>query len=124
MSALTPPVSLGVGLATAALVYATYNHALPSAADIRVAKPGDTDVNASRTMAAWTSAGVVAAVSLMSKDPSVFVIGGAAVVALDWWGRYNNEVNPTLGKVPGSTTGTAPAATSPATSDAYSYDQA
>lgn len=99
---LKPEVSLGVGLATAALVYATYNGALPSVADVRVAKPGNPDVDASRKLAAWTSAGIVGAVSLMAKDPTVFVIGGAMVIALDWWHRHANQVNPLISAVAGT----------------------
>lgn len=121
---LKPEVSLGVGLATAALVYATFNAALPSVADVRSAKAQDQDINASRNMAAWTSAGIVAAVSLVAKDPTVFVVGGAMVIALDWWHRHADQVNPTLGRVPGGTGSTvAPAAAGLGASDILSYDQ-
>jgi alpha-beta hydrolase superfamily lysophospholipase len=120
---LKPEVSLGVGLATAAIVFATYNGALPSVADVRVAKPNDSHINSSRNLAAWTSAAVVGAVSLMAKDPTIFVVGGSMVIALDWWHRYANQVNPTIGAVPGKSAMTAPTATGPATSDVYSYDQ-
>lgn len=96
--ALKPETSLIVGLSVAALVYAVYSNATPSITEIRAAKPGDTDVDASRKMAAWTSAGVVAGVSLISKDPTVFILGGSMVIALDWWHRHANEVNPLSGK--------------------------
>lgn len=118
---LKPEVSLGVGLATAALVYSTYNGALPSVADVRVAKPQNADVNAARRLAAWTSAGVVGAVSLMAKDPTVFVIGGAMVIALDWWHRYADAVNPTIGKVAGSI-GLTPTAAQAGAGDLTSAD--
>lgn len=91
---LKPEVSLGVALATGAVVFATYQHALPSVADVRTAKPMDSDINGARKMAAWTSAGLVAGISLISKDPTVFVVGGAIVVALDWWYRHADTVNP------------------------------
>lgn len=96
--ALKPEVSISVGLATAALVYSVYSNATPSITEIRAAKPNDSDVEASRKLAAWTSAGVVAAVSLISKDPTVFILGGAMVVAVDWWHRHANAVNPMVGK--------------------------
>lgn len=118
---LKPEVSLGVGLATAALVYATYNGALPSVADVRVAKPNNPDVGAARRLAAWTSAGVVGAVSLMAKDPTVFVIGGAMVIALDWWHRYSDQVNPMIGKVAGSI-GVTPTAAQTGAGDVSSAD--
>jgi hypothetical protein len=99
---LKPEVSLTVGLATATIVYATYNHALPSVADVRVAKPTDPDIGSSRKLAAWTSAAIVASVSLMAKDPTVFVVGGTMVIALDWWYRYADEVDPLLKRAAGS----------------------
>jgi hypothetical protein len=118
---LKPEASLSVGLATAALVYATYNGALPSVADVRVAKPNNADVNSSRRLAAFTSAGVVGAVSLMAKDPTVFVIGGAMVIALDWWHRYADQVNPAIGKVAGAI-GVTPTAAQAGAGDYSSAD--
>jgi hypothetical protein len=92
--ALKPEVSLSVGLSTAALVYAVYSNATPPIADIRVAKPNDVDIESSRKLAAWTSAGVVGGISLIAKDPTVFILGGTMVVILDWWHRHANMVNP------------------------------
>lgn len=96
--ALKPEVSIGVGLATAGLVYAIYSNATPNLADIRTAQPDDQDVEATRKLAAWSAVGVVSAVSLISKDPTVFILGGGMVVLLDWWHRHGNAVDPTSGK--------------------------
>ena len=98
MSLLKPEVSLGVGLATATLVYAIHSQATPSIADIRVAQPGDGNIDASRKAASWTAAAVVSAISLMAKDATVFVVGGSMVIAMDWWTRHANMVNPMTGK--------------------------
>jgi hypothetical protein len=95
--ALKREVSLGVGLATAALVWGVYNTALPSVADVRVGEPQDRDIAASERTATWTSAAAVAGVSLLAKDPTVFIIGGAMVVTLAWWHRHANHFNPSLG---------------------------
>lgn len=94
--ALKPEASIMTGLAVAALVGAIYSKALPTMADLRVGAPGDTDANASRTTAAWSSAGAVAAVSLIAKDRTVFVLGAAMIVAVDWWTRHSNEHNPAM----------------------------
>src|SRR5689334_22659175 len=99
---LKPEVSLGVGLATAAMVYAAYSHAMPNVADVRVAKPNNPDINASRRLAAWTSAGLVSAVSLIARDPTVFVLGGSMVIALDWWHRHADQVQPGLSRAAGT----------------------
>ena len=94
---LKPEASITVGLATAALVYGIYSNALPSVTDIRVADQGDPDVASAERAASWTAAAAVAGVSLIAKDPTVFIIGGSMVVALAWFHRHANEVNPLTG---------------------------
>jgi len=95
--ALKREVSLGVGLATAALVWGTYQTALPSVTDVRVGEPGDRHIAATERTATWTSAAIVAGISLISKDPTVFVLGGSMIVVLAWWHRHANQTNPMVG---------------------------
>jgi hypothetical protein len=106
---LKPEVSLSVGLATAALVYGIYSNATPPITDIRASRPGDATIDASRKFATWTSAAVVAGISLVAKDPTIFILGGSMVVALDWATRHGNLVSPMTGKaaVPSSPAGLA-----------------
>ena len=120
---LKPEVSIPVGLATAALVYSVYANATPSITEIRAAKPNDADVAASRKLAAWTSAGIVGGVSLIAKDPTIFIIGGTMVVVLDWWHRHANLVNPLVGKasVMESSSGTLPVETQATDESQYGY---
>lgn len=122
--ALKPEVSISVGLATAALVYSVYANATPSITEIRAAKPGDSDVEASRKLAAWTSAGVVAGVALVAKDPTVFILGGSMVVVIDWWHRHANLVNPAVGKATAmmNMDGNLPVATQQNDAPSYGYD--
>ncbi len=94
---LKPEISLTVGLATAALVYGIYSNALPTVADIRVGQEADPDVESAEQLATWTAAAAVSAVSLIAKDPNVFVIGGSMVVVMAWWHRHANHVNPLTG---------------------------
>lgn len=100
---LKPEVSITTGLAVGALVWTIYNRALPADVDMRVAAPNDADIESSRKKAAYTAAGVVAGVSLIAKDATVFILGGMMVVAVDWWARHANAVNPELGRafIPG-----------------------
>jgi hypothetical protein len=93
-----PEISIGLGLAVATLTYAIYNRA-PNAADTRVSKPGDETLEAVRKQNAWMAAGTVAGVSLIAKDPTIFIIGGVSVVVLDWSTRVNNWTNPLSGRV-------------------------
>lgn len=99
--ALSREVSLGVGLATAALVWGVYNSALPSVAEARVASAHDSNLAATERAAAWTAAAAVAGISLLSKDPTVFVLGGGMIVALSWWHRHANHFDDTIGAVAG-----------------------
>lgn len=114
--------SVVASLATAALVYGIYQNATPSVTDIRVGKPGDKDIAASRKMAAWTCAAIVGGVSLIAKDGTIFVVGGSMIVALDWWTRHANEVNPTSGKA--TSMATIPVQTESSDASAYGYDDA
>lgn len=96
--ALKPEVSLSVALATGTLVYAIYSNATPTLADIRTVDQYNGDMAASRKGATWTAAAAVAGISLVSKDPGPFVVGGAMVIALDWFHRHADAVNPLTGK--------------------------
>lgn len=98
MSLLKPGESVGVGLATATLVYAIHTNATPTAADIRSLDRANKDVDKSERVATWTSAALVSAISLLVKDPTIFVIGGLSVIAMAWWTRYDNQVDPVSGR--------------------------
>ena len=94
---LKPDVSITVALATGALVYGIYSNALPPIVDIRTAAPNHPDVASSEKGAAWTAAAVVAGVSLMARDMTVFIVGGGMIIALSWWHNHANMVNPEFG---------------------------
>ncbi len=94
-----PEVSLGLGLATATVAYTIYNRGLPASADQRVGAPGDDHLEAARKQSVWLAAATVAGISLIAKDPTIFVIGGLSVVALDWTTRVNNWTNPLSGRI-------------------------
>lgn len=102
--------SLGMGLATGVVVFAIYSHAMPSMVDHRVGDANDPDAGSSERTARWLSAGTVAAISLIAKDPTVFVIGGAMVCALSLWHRFNNMHDPVSGSItaPNGAMGGAP----------------
>lgn len=93
-----PEVSLGMGLATAALVWGIYNSALPSLAEARVTDQNDRDLAAAERTATWTAAAVVAGVSIIAHDATVFVLGGAMVISLAWMHRHANQVHPEMGR--------------------------
>lgn len=99
MARLLPPqASLGVGLAVAAVVYTIYNKALPPIADMRVADSQNRDLAASEKGATYAAIGTVAGISLIARDPDIFIIGGLTTIGLAWWHRHANMVNPATGK--------------------------
>lgn len=85
--------SVIAGIAVGTLVYGMYNMALPSVADARSLESNNVDLAAAEKTAEWTSAAVVAGVSLIARDPTIFVIGGTIMVALSWIHRHANAVN-------------------------------
>ncbi len=96
--ALKPESSLIGGLALASVVYGVYSQATPTIAAIRVAKANDPDIASARKLAAWSTAGVVGAVSLIAQDKTMFIMGAGMIVLLDWWHRHANLVDPTTSR--------------------------
>lgn len=95
--ALGREASLGLGLASAALVWGVYNVALPTVADVRVGDPEDSDAASAERVATWASAAAVAGVSLIAKDATIFIIGGSMVVLMSIWYRHSNFFNVSAG---------------------------
>jgi hypothetical protein len=89
--------SVSIGLGTAAAVWTIYNTSLPSIADVRSLEKQNIDIVKAERTAAWMSALLVTGVALITSDPTVFVIGGAAMVAFAWWYRHADQVDPLSG---------------------------
>lgn len=98
-SILKPDTSVMVGVSTAALVGFTYNYGVPNVATISATKAQDHNVESGRRKAAWTSAAVVAIIALMTRDKTVFVLGGMTIIALDLHARLGNATDPRTGKL-------------------------
>lgn len=96
-SILKPKESVAMGIATGIVVYAVYDHSLPDTATIHATDARDINIEASRKKAAWTSAGVLAAITLMTKDTNVLVLGAVVLFALDMHTRHANASNPDTG---------------------------
>lgn len=90
---LKPEVSLGLAAAVATVVYAVHQNATPSIADIRSLDKNNSDVQSAERAASWTSAGIVAGISLLAKDATIFIVGGAMVIAMAWTTRHADQVD-------------------------------
>ncbi len=121
--ALKPDVSIGVALATATVVYGVHQNMTPSVADIRSLDKGNSDVQAAEKAATWISAALVAGISLLAKDPTIFVVGGTMVVVMSWTTKHADQVDTVTKRAstvmdPRKQVGSTPADT--ATADAQS----
>lgn len=96
--ALKPEYNIMAGLAVMTMVYAVHSNATPPQADIRALPAGMPDIDKSERTATWTSAGLVAGVSLLAHSPAIFMMGSAAVVGLALWTRHSNYVDSGSGK--------------------------
>jgi hypothetical protein len=112
--ALKAETSLTVGLATAAVVWAVYQANMPTTADVRASAPNSNILDSQRMRSTWIAAGVVGLISLISHDPTVFVVGGAMVVALDFTHREANATSPSTNQLVAASQGstTAPVGSS------------
>lgn len=101
---LRPEVSIPVAAGVAGMVLAIHTNATPSVVDVRGSLPGtvpNSDVNRARRQATWLSIGLVSGISLLAKDATILIVGGAMAVGLDWWTRYSNAVWPAAGRILG-----------------------
>lgn len=121
--ALKPEFSIMGGLAVMTIVYAVHSNATPPQADIRSLPQGTPDIDRAERTASWVSAGVVSAVSLIAKDPNIFLMGSVAIVGMAWWTRHSNQVVGTAGKFlsPAETSAAGSANTGPEVAEIESY---
>jgi hypothetical protein len=98
---LKPDAEISIALATSVMAYGAYQFALPSVADIRSLEPNNKDIQSSERVAAWTAAGIVSVIALLTKSPSVFMIGGLTVIGTSWTVRHADQVS-TVSKKAGS----------------------
>lgn len=81
---LKPNENLMLAAAVGAVVYGTYNIALPTVADTRGLPGNVPDVDKAEKTATWASVAVVSGISLLAKSPEVFVVGGLMTIGLAW----------------------------------------
>lgn len=92
--ALKRETSVAVGLATMGLVGLVYSQVTPRIIDMRVSKSDEPNAAAAEKTARWTSGAMVVGISLITRDATVFIMGGLAVVSLSWMTRHANHHTP------------------------------
>lgn len=93
-SILKPDQSVMTGIASGAVIMAIYSGALPTFANIRASAPQDGDIESQRKMAAWTSAGLLGLMFLLTRDRNAFMIGGLVLAGTDFMVKHSNGINP------------------------------
>lgn len=88
--ALKPEFSVMGGLAVAAIVFAIHSQATPSQADIQALPAGTPDIDRAEKNATIMSAAVTSGISLIAKDPTIFVMGAVMTTAMALWTRSSN----------------------------------
>jgi hypothetical protein len=101
MSVLKPEISIPAALALGVAVYGIFQVNLPNLTEVRAADLQNKDVESAERAATWESAGLVATISLIAKDPTIFLVGGLITIGLAWKYRHANHVNPMSGKATG-----------------------
>jgi 3D (Asp-Asp-Asp) domain-containing protein len=99
MPILKPSDSIIASMAVAALAAGIWQYSLPSTAEMHATQAYDPNIEAARKKAAWTSAAVVSAVSLIAKDPNIFILGSVIVIAFDWHARHALITHPDTGQI-------------------------
>lgn len=87
---LDPSSQLMVGALTGGLVYSIYALNTPNLADVRHDTPGNTNTYKATNTAMYTAAGTVAALAILSKSPTVAIIGGLVILAETWKLHFAN----------------------------------
>lgn len=102
MPALKPEISIPAAVATGTIVVAIQGRGMPTFADVRASQTADDDViDSVRKQNSWMAAAAVAGISLIARDPVIFIVGGTMVIAFDWMARVNILANPITNSVLG-----------------------
>lgn len=124
--ALSQESSILIGLAVGSSAWLAHQLGMPSVSDIRQVDANNVDIEKSERTAAWVSAGLITGVALVAKDAGVFIIGGIMFIAINYWFKHANAVNPKSGTVLGDLHLAVPGAVSetPVSNDVIYIDEA
>ena len=102
---LKPEISIPAALALGVAVYGIFQVNLPNITEVRAADVQNKDVESAERAATWEAGGLVAVLSLIAKDPTLFLVGGAITIGMAWKYRHANHVHPMTGRATGAVTG-------------------
>lgn len=94
-----PADSMTIALATAAGVFVIYSGKIGPAADVQASASGDPSINATIKKAGWESVGLVAAMTLLSRDLNVAILGFGAIILEHTMYLHSEMANPGTGEI-------------------------
>jgi hypothetical protein len=101
-SGYKPADSMTIALATAAGVAVIYSGKIGPVADVQTTTPGDPSINASIKKAGWEAIALVAAMTLLSRDLNVAILGFGAIVLEHTMYLHGEMASPADGKIQAS----------------------
>lgn len=94
---MKPEYSVVSGLAVGGLVVAIHANATPTMADIQSLPAGQPEIAQQEKKATWMCVGIVSIVSLLAKDPTIFVIGALTTAGMSLATKHANWATPGAG---------------------------
>lgn len=94
-----PADSMTIAMATAGGVFMLYGSKVGPVADVQATAPGDPSVNASIKKAGWESLILVGAMTLLSRDLNVAILGFGAVVLEHTMYLHGEMASPASGRI-------------------------
>lgn len=91
-----------IGVAAAAGGILVYDRFVPNAADIRTAEPFDQDIETAERQGLFAATAIVLVAAGLARSLEVFIIGGIAIVGIDFAIKHANAVSPATGKMSGA----------------------
>jgi hypothetical protein len=98
-SILKPDQSVLAGAATIGFVFAVYQMNVGTIAQVHATDPNHRVLESSRKKAGYTALAGVAALTLLTKDANIGILGGGAIIALDLNARHAIMAHPETGKM-------------------------
>lgn len=98
-SILKPEGSTMAGLATVGTVFAVYQLNVGSVSTAQASDANHPVLESSRKKAGYTSLALVAALSLITRDVNVFILGCGSIIGMEIVYRHGIMANPLTGKM-------------------------
>ena len=93
-SLLKPDTSTMIGLATVGTVFAVYQLNVGSVAEATVTNANHPVMESSRKKAGYTALAIVAALTILTKDANIGILGGGSIIAMELAYRHGIMADP------------------------------